>query len=131
MNQPIKVVCAVIVDGQKVLAAKRPTYKDQGGLWEFPGGKLHENETPAEGIKREIMEELGVDIAVISQQRSVVHEYTTKSIELIPLLAKIVGGDIQPDEHDEIIWVDINEVRQLHWCEADKLLIDKLKLWIE
>ena len=128
MSNPIKVVCAIIVDGQKVLAAKRPIHKDQGGLWEFPGGKLHDNETPTEGIQREILEELGVDIEVIGQQRSIIHRYPTKNIELIPLLAKIVGGNMQLTEHDEVCWVDISHLQSISWCAADRLLLQQLAL---
>ena len=70
----IKVVAAVIRDGDKIFATQRG-YGDLKGGWEFPGGKIEEGETPQEALKREIMEELDteievgelIDVAVVSQ----------------------------------------------------------------
>ena len=59
----IKVVAAVIRDGDKIFATQRG-YGDLKGGWEFPGGKIEEGETPQEALKREIMEELDTEIEI-------------------------------------------------------------------
>src|SRR5262249_60978699 len=63
-QQPVVLVVAVaLVDADgRVLLAERPAGKSMAGLWEFPGGKLHDNETPEAALIRELKEELGIDV---------------------------------------------------------------------
>lgn len=123
-SEAIRVACAIIVRHGRVLAAQRPGHKDQGGKWEFPGGKLHEGESPADCIVREIWEELEVGIAIAKQLPSVVHSYPNKTVRLIPFIAHLhVGANPNPHEHDKIEWLLPAELSKLDWSDADRKLL--------
>ena len=90
------------------------------GKWEFPGGKVEENETPEECLVREIQEELGVTVEIL--QRLPVHPYTYKSgfsLELIPFRCRIQSGYLAPHQHSEIRWVKKEEIHNLDLAGAD------------
>lgn len=118
--KPVSVVCAIIIRNGRFLAALRSEGQSRGGLWEFPGGKIHRGESPAQALIREIREELGVNIAVLDQLPTNVCHYSDISITLIPFAAKITD-DKQPSahEHDKIRWVDCAEAQKLDWAPAD------------
>lgn len=78
----VEVVAAVLVREGRVLVAKRPAAKRNGGLWEFPGGKVEPGETHAEALTREIEEELGLFVEVGSHLMSVEHTYPFGRIRL-------------------------------------------------
>ena len=63
MEIKLVVACALINEQGKVLINKRPKGKDYAGYWEFPGGKVEENETPEEAIIRELKEEINIDVS--------------------------------------------------------------------
>jgi 8-oxo-dGTP diphosphatase len=89
--------------------------------WEFPGGKLELNELPEAALKREILEELGVEIEIGSALQVSEHSYDgVRTIRLIPFLASIiVGNEPKAHEHSEIRWVPNSELMQLDWAAAD------------
>lgn len=119
MEKRIPVTCAIIEQDGLLLAAKRPLHKDQGGLWEFPGGKIHDGETAEQCIIREIKEELNIDIEPLKRLPHSVHSYPDKTIELIPFTAKIVDGTPRPNEHIAVGWFSPHHLMDLQWCQAD------------
>jgi 8-oxo-dGTP diphosphatase len=123
----MKVTCALIISGNKVLITKRPLHKNQGGKWEFPGGKMMENETAEECIVREIAEELDLEIEVLEELNSIVHSYPALTIELIPLECAIVEGSITLHEHTSMLWADLLTLSTIELCEADKQLLPQLE----
>ncbi|MGD8999968.1 MAG: Nudix family hydrolase [Granulosicoccaceae bacterium] len=83
MATRLHVVAGVIVDRQgRVLVARRPQHVHQGGLWEFPGGKLEPGEAPAEGLRRELHEELGITVTSLRPLLRIAHDYPDKSVLL-------------------------------------------------
>ena len=78
----IKVCAAVIRKGGKVLLTSRPPGTHLAGKWEFPGGKRLAKESPGECLRRELREELAMDVAPLDLLRSVVHHYPGKTVEL-------------------------------------------------
>ncbi len=120
-NQEIHVVCAVIrhPDGQRILAAQRPEGKSQGGKWELPGGKVHADESPAEALQREILEELGVVISLSSALPAVRHCYPGFCIRLEPFLCQITAGQPQSLEHQSLQWILPSNWEDLDWAAAD------------
>jgi 8-oxo-dGTP diphosphatase len=118
-NQPIKVVCAIIEQGKTFLAAQRNSNDSQALLWEFPGGKVGENESSQEALIREINEELGVKVSVGLQLETSVHRYPDKVIELIPFVCTISEGTPSPIEHAAIAWLTAEEAEKLSWAPAD------------
>ncbi|MFP4415814.1 MAG: (deoxy)nucleoside triphosphate pyrophosphohydrolase [Fibrobacterota bacterium] len=119
-NITVPVVCAIIIKNGRFLAALRSQAHSRAGLWEFPGGKVHQQESPAQALQREIMEELDVEIAILAQQPTTVCTYPDISISLMPFIAQITGKR-KPvaHEHEEIRWVDCSEAQNLCWAEAD------------
>lgn len=115
MNRMIKrrvhVAAAAIVgpDG-RVLIARRPSSVDQGGLWEFPGGKLAPYETGFEGLKRELHEELGLEIYRAQPLIRVHHEYPDKHILLDVWQVQHFAGEPFGREGQAVRWVEMGEL---------------------
>lgn len=114
----IEVVCALIHRDDKVWMGRRPAHKHMGGKWEFPGGKIDPNESPQEALKRELKEELGVEIKVGEVCADVIHEYPDKVIRLRAFIAEC-DSDPELIEHSEFQWIDINTPDFLEWAPAD------------
>lgn len=124
----INVVAAVIKDeNEKILITQRNLKKAQGGLWEFPGGKIEPNETRENAIVREIKEELDIDIEVKSYLSEKVFNYPEKDINLIALECKKVSGEIRLLEHEDYKWVPKNELDNFQFAPADLFIIEKIK----
>ncbi|NVK50413.1 MAG: (deoxy)nucleoside triphosphate pyrophosphohydrolase [Cyclobacteriaceae bacterium] len=116
----ISVTCALIFNDQKVLAVRRSQSMPLAGFWEFPGGKIEEGETAESCIIREIQEELGIIIELSDLLPSSEYTYSPeKVIRLIPFSAKIVSGEIQLHEHDQLCWLGTNELFEVTWAAAD------------
>lgn len=106
----VKVAAAVIMRDNKILIAKRNKGDALGGLWEFPGGKLEEGETPEATLRREIEEELGAEIEVGSFIGKNLHNYPHISIELYAYYAYCLKGEFKALEHQELKWVQASEL---------------------
>ncbi|MDY7021314.1 MAG: A/G-specific adenine glycosylase [Cyanobacteriota bacterium] len=130
-NQPLphKIIgVAVIWNEQKqILIDKRPAKGLLGGLWEFPGGKLEENETLEDCIRREIQEELAIEIEVGSHLITIEHAYTHFRVTLNVYHCRHISGEPQPLECDEIRWVTLDEIEQFPFPKANEKIIAALK----
>ncbi len=124
----INVVAAVIKneDG-KILIAQRNLKKSQGGLWEFPGGKIELNESREAAIIREIKEELTIDINVESYIGEKIFNYPDKDVNLIALECKIVNGNIKLLEHEDAKWIDISDLDNFEFAPADMFIVETLR----
>ncbi len=127
----IEVTCAIIISHKKVLAVQRSQVMDMPNCWEFPGGKLLPNETPSNGIIREIEEELTILVQPIQQLMPVVHQYPQKSIKLIPFICELKSGTIQLIEHQAFKWCSPHELKLLDWSAADVMILNELLLVID
>jgi 8-oxo-dGTP diphosphatase len=131
MIQPILLVAAaalVDVDG-RVLITRRPAGKSMAGLWEFPGGKVEVNETPEAALRRELHEELGIDVCptCLSPFTFASHSYTSFHL-LMPLyVCRQWDGMITPHEGQEIAWVRASKLAQYPMPPADLPLIAPLR----
>ncbi|WP_448519068.1 (deoxy)nucleoside triphosphate pyrophosphohydrolase [Rhodoflexus sp.] len=130
MSRTLSVTCAIIVHEGRVLAAQRAVNRSQGGLWEFPGGKMHAGETAEECIRREIAEELGAAVRIIARLPDCVHHYPDKSIRLIPFVCEPEkNADFQLIEHNKIRWCADEELHLLDWCAADVPVLRQYLAW--
>jgi len=131
----IDVCCAIILDGSKILAVQRGAASSHPLKWEFPGGKIHPDESAEQCIVREIAEELSIGIEVAKQLVPVEFDYGTKQICLIPFVCRIISGEIKLTEHVALKWLRFDELEIMDWSEADYELIAKnradLKLLIQ
>ena len=121
------VVAAVIRDGTgRILLTRRPEDKHMGGLWEFPGGKLEDGEGPAEGLQRELDEELAIEIEVKRPLTFAVHEEAGLRILLLFYEASITGGAVRGREGQEMAWAAPAELQSYPMPPADAELVESL-----
>ena len=122
----IKVSCAIIVNSQnQVLIAQRSALMPLPLKWEFPGGKIEDNETAAECLIREIKEELNIEIEITSALSPNDHQYPDKLIRLMPFICRQTGGEIVLKEHAEYKWLDTKDLLDLDWAEADVGVVEE------
>ena len=113
----VAVIAAVIQRGDKYLLGQRPESKRHGGLWEFPGGKVHDGESRLEAIRRELAEELALKAVRIERLLfSVVDKGSPYVIEFVET---VIEGTPIPYEHSEIAWLTIGELDALRLAPAD------------
>ena len=105
-KKKLQVVCALIVNEEKILIARRKAGQSHAGYWEFPGGKIKTSEKPQDALKREILEEFNAVIEPVQSLPPVFHEYETHIVELMPYICSIQKCPLQPTVHDEILWID-------------------------
>jgi A/G-specific adenine glycosylase len=124
---PHYVVTAGVIDREgRVLIAHRPPRGLLGGMWEFPGGKQQEDEDLAQCLKREICEELGVEIVVGCQVGVYRHAYTHFRVTLYAFRCTLVKGEPQPIEAAEVRWVTPNELSQYPMGKIDRQISQTL-----
>ena len=123
----IDVVAAVLKNDEgKFLIAQRNLKKSQGGLWEFPGGKIEPNETKEEAIVREIKEEMDIDIEAKKFIDQKVFNYPDKDINLIAIECKQIRGKIKLNEHEDAKWVSKDELKKFNFAPADEFIINAI-----
>lgn len=118
----IHVVAAVIRAGNKVFATQRG-YGDYKDGWEFPGGKIESGETPEEALKREIYEELDTEIEIGPLITTIEYDYPEFHLSMRCFWATIESGKLVLNEHEAAKWLGKDEIRDVEWLPADKLLI--------
>jgi 8-oxo-dGTP diphosphatase len=124
MSKPIIVTAAIMVKNNTVFAARRNPGSHMAGFWEFPGGKIEAEETPAECLARELFEEFGISTKVGAFFGESLYDYGTKTIHLLAYLVTHVSGDFQLMAHDDLRWLSLNELDQVKWAPADIPLLE-------
>jgi len=131
MTKPILLVAAAaLVDrDNRVLISKRPEGKELAGLWEFPGGKVDPGETPEQALRRELAEELGIDVCETCLAPFTFASHTYAGFHLLmPLyLCRNWDGEIEPRESQEIAWVRPNRLSSYPMPPADAPLVPWLR----
>jgi A/G-specific adenine glycosylase len=114
-------------DQKQILIDRRRAGGLMGGLWEFPGGKIEAGETIEDCIKREIKEELAIDIEVGDRLITIEHNYSHFSVRLIVHHCRHLAGVPQTVECDEIRWVTLDEIDGFSFPEANSKIIAALR----
>lgn len=130
IKRRVHVAAAAILsgDGQEVLLSRRPSTFDQGGLWEFPGGKLAPFETGFEALKRELHEELGLTIEHAQPLIRVHHEYPDKHILLDVWQVHAFSGEPYGREGQAVRWVPLDELFNYPFPAANLPILRAVRL---
>ena len=127
MKKTVHVVGAVIYnENNEIFCALRSEKMSLPNLWEFPGGKIEENETKQEALKREIAEEFLCEIEVGEQVEDTTYDYGTFFVRLETFKAKILKGVPIIQEHAEARWVLPKNLHKLNFAPADIPAVEKL-----
>ena len=121
-----QVTAAVIIKDNSVLIAQRAGDDKLGGKWELPGGKIELGETPQECLKREIKEELDVEINVLNFFAESIYTYQSGTIKLMAYWCKWISGDLTLKVHSKIVWANQSELNLYDFAPADIPLVKKL-----
>ena len=127
LQLPVAVCAAVIVDNDRVLITKRPDDKKLGGFWEFPGGKMDADESPAATVIREIKEELNIEVTVDTILETVYHRYDWGRVLIIAYLCSWQGGVIEHREVADHAWVTPDQFSDYPLLPADMPILDKIR----
>ena len=122
----VNVVAAILRDGNRVLATQRGygAWKD---WWEFPGGKIEAGETPEEALKREIREELEIEIDVGEKLVQIEYDYPEFHLSMGCYMGSVRAGCFRLTEHEDARWLSREELETVRWLPADRIVIDKLR----
>jgi 8-oxo-dGTP diphosphatase len=115
------VVCGVVLDDNKLFLAQRGPGGPHAGLWEFPGGKVENDESPEQALLREFSEELNCDIEILGPLPAVSGE----RIELLPYLAQFLSPP-EKIQHQQLCWASFSEAMELPMPPCDREVVSKL-----
>ena len=123
-NSIVHVVVGVLLnDNQQVLIALRPVQSHQGGLWEFPGGKVEEGESVEYALNREFEEELGISVLACTELTQIRHEYSDKSVLLDVWRIEKYSGTPKGREGQVIEWRALSKLRAEDFPKANERII--------
>ncbi|CAG9297958.1 8-oxo-dGTP diphosphatase MutT [Celerinatantimonas diazotrophica] len=129
MTEEVNVVVGVIIRNDKILIAKRNAKQHQGGLWEFPGGKVDAGESEVEALARELNEELGIDInpKACQKRQQIHHQYPDKAVNLNIYWVSDFTGIEQAREGQPLKWITKSQLADYPFPEANQPILDELR----
>lgn len=120
------VAAAIIRRNEHILLSRRKPNSHLPNLWEFPGGKVEPDESLPAALRRELQEELGIDVIVNDEYYTTTHQYPTKIVELHFFECSIVAGEPRAIDVAEFRWVKSVDLRSYEFPEADLELVERL-----
>ncbi|MDP3058155.1 MAG: 8-oxo-dGTP diphosphatase MutT [bacterium] len=115
----VRVTAAIMIQDGQLFIAKRAENGSMAGLWEFPGGKIEQGETPEDCLRREMQEEFGIEVEVLHHCHTSIYNYADKTIELISYFVNWVSGEMQLTSHSEVCFVAVADVLAYDFAPAD------------
>ncbi len=126
-SERVKVVALVLEDHQgRFLVALRKKNQDQGGLWEFPGGKVEEGESRFNALKREVKEEIDFTLTSTNLLTTVLHNYSNKTVDIAFFYKKIKNPHVCANENQVLKWVSKKELIKLPMPNANSSVVSRL-----
>lgn len=121
------VAVGVIKHKDKFFLTKRLADSHQGGKWEFPGGKVEENETVHQALHRELKEEVAIDTLTCTSLMQISHDYGDKKVLLDVFVVDNFTGEAKALEGQQSGWFTLTEFEALNFPAANKAIIEKLQ----
>lgn len=122
----IEVAAGIICKNNKILATQRGYGEFKGG-WEFPGGKLEPSEKATDALKRELQEELDMEVIVGELLETVEYDYPQFHITMHCYLCQLAKEKFVLKEHEAARWLERRQLDEVDWLPADEEIIDKLR----
>ena len=120
-------VGAVLINSEnRILACQRASGQVMGGHWEFPGGKVDAGESHIEALKRELHEELGIEIEVGKMVGSLEHDYQSMMVHLSFYSCKTSDAEFTLSVHDDFVWFSEGDALEIDWLPADIDFVEQL-----
>lgn len=126
LSMVVQVAAGLIQRDGRYLIARRKPGVHLGGLWEFPGGKREAEESLEDCLRRELREELGIEVTQPVFYRVLRHAYPEKSVELHFFRCSIRVGQARALDCEDLRWVAPEELRRFEFPAADRALIEEL-----
>jgi mutator protein MutT len=127
-SKRVEVAIGIVHDRGRVLICRRKTDQADAfaGLWEFPGGKCEPGETPESCVRRELLEELGIEVTADTPLPEISHDYPSVSVRLHPFVCRLVSGEPRAMSAAEWRWVACADLVTYRFPEANDGLIRSL-----
>ena len=122
----IQVGAAIIRQAGRILICRRQPGGSCSSLWEFPGGKREQGESMERCIVRECREELGVELELEDICGRTVYDYPDQTVDLTFYNARIEAGNMEVKVHQEVRWVESEDLKNYSFCPADEEIVRKL-----
>ena len=124
----IFVVAAIIENKGKILCTQRGKDKHDytSYKWEFPGGKIEQGESPQDALKRELIEELNMDINIQSHFCDIKYKYPDFTLNMSCYLCNVDNLQFELNVHNDFLWLQKDKLQTLDWVPADKIIVQKL-----
>jgi mutator protein MutT len=114
-----EVAAGIVWNGSEVLIARRQDHDHQGGRWEFPGGKRREGESIEQCLRREMLEEIGIEVEVGPLWRALTHVYPDRAVSLYFHMCEAMRGNPRAIECAEVRWVHPRALAEFSFVEGD------------
>jgi len=122
----VPVASGVIVKNNKILIGLRAEGDSGAGMWEFPGGKIELNESSENAIKREMREELDIEVTVNQKIMKYSHRFKNTIYEISFFEINKFFGSIKKNVHDDLRWVELASLKKYRFISGDLLFIDRI-----
>lgn len=123
----VQVVAGLMIEDGKILIARRLLSDSNGGLWEFPGGKVEKGESPEQALSRELKEELNLYVKVGGHFGDNHFETVRAKFELKLYVCRRLSGTIFLTEHSEFAWITLDQIDNYKFLSGDYIFLDRLK----
>ena len=122
----VNVGLGIVVSQGRILICQRRSNDSFGGYWEFPGGKIEPGETPAECVRRELREELDIEVTPVQALEVIEHEYPKARVRLHPFLCRHDSGEPMAISAAEFLWVSPPALYEYRFPEGNRALMNSL-----
>lgn len=125
-EKPILVAAGIIIRDGKILACQRPRGDAYGLQWEFPGGKLEKGESLADGLRRELHEELGIEAEIGDEVFRILHRYPDRFVEVVFFAVRSFRGELKNKVFEAVEWAPRRDLTAYEFLAADRALVARI-----